>query len=130
MGARDREFEMDIYTLLYLKWITNNNNNKMDNQGSPGGPVVKNLPCNAGDTGLIPGPGRSHIPWGNQAPAPLNLLSGTQELQLLSPWEATTRTCVLHNKRSHCNEKPIVVCVPQLESSPCSPKLEKAQAQQ
>ena len=26
-----------------------------------GGPVVKNLPCNAGDTGSIPGPGRSHM---------------------------------------------------------------------
>jgi len=24
----------------------------------PGGPVVKNLPANAGDTGLIPDPGR------------------------------------------------------------------------
>ena len=22
MGARDREFGMDIYTLLYVKWIT------------------------------------------------------------------------------------------------------------
>ena len=30
-----------------------------------GSPVVKNLPANAGDTGLIPGPGRSHMPWGN-----------------------------------------------------------------
>ena len=27
--------------------------------GSPGGPIVKNLPANAGDTGSIPGPGRS-----------------------------------------------------------------------
>ena len=26
----------------------------------PGSPVVKNPPANAGDTGLIPGPGRSH----------------------------------------------------------------------
>ena len=24
--------------------------------------VVKNLPANAGDTGSIPGPGRSHMP--------------------------------------------------------------------
>ena len=24
MGGRDREFGMDVYTLLYLKWITNN----------------------------------------------------------------------------------------------------------
>ena len=30
-----------------------------------GGPVVKNLPANAGDMGSIPGPGRSHMPWGN-----------------------------------------------------------------
>ena len=28
----------------------------------PGGAVVKNPPANAGDTGPIPGPGRSHVP--------------------------------------------------------------------
>ena len=39
---------------------------KMDNQGFPGGPAVKNLPCNAGDTDWIPGPGRSHIPWATE----------------------------------------------------------------
>ena len=35
----------------------------------PGGPVVKNLPSNAGNTGLIPGPG-SKIPHatGQQSP--------------------------------------------------------------
>ena len=33
--------------------------------GLPGGPVVKNLPVNAGDMGLIPGLGRSHMPEGN-----------------------------------------------------------------
>ena len=27
-----------------------------------GGAVVKNLPASAGDMGLIPGPGRSHMP--------------------------------------------------------------------
>ena len=31
----------------------------------PGGPVVKNLPCNARDTGLIPGLGRSYMPCSN-----------------------------------------------------------------
>jgi len=36
----------------------------------PGGPVVKNLPANAGDTGSIPGPGKFHMPWGNKAHAP------------------------------------------------------------
>ena len=28
----------------------------------PGGAVVKNSPANAEDMGLIPGPGRSHMP--------------------------------------------------------------------
>ena len=31
-------------------------------QDFPGGAVVKNPPANAEDTGLIPGPGRSHMP--------------------------------------------------------------------
>ena len=31
----------------------------------PGGTVVKNPPANAGDMGLIPGLGRSHMPWSN-----------------------------------------------------------------
>ena len=30
----------------------------------PDGPVVKNLPCNAGDMGSIPGPERFHMPLG------------------------------------------------------------------
>ena len=39
-------------------------------EGSPGGSVVKNLPASAGDTGSIPGPGRSHVPGGNKAHLP------------------------------------------------------------
>ena len=31
--------------------------------GFPDGSVVKNPPANAGDGGLIPDPGRSHMPW-------------------------------------------------------------------
>ena len=31
----------------------------------PGGTVSKNLPANAGDTSLIPGPGRFHMLWSN-----------------------------------------------------------------
>ena len=41
----------------------------------PGCVVDKNLPVNAGDMDLIPGPGRFHMPWSNSARA----------LQLLSP---------------------------------------------
>ena len=31
----------------------------------PGGAVVNNPPANGGDTGSIPGPGRSHMPQSN-----------------------------------------------------------------
>ena len=34
-------------------------------EGFPGGSVGKSPPAHAGDTGSIPGPGRSHMPWSN-----------------------------------------------------------------
>ena len=39
----------ELFTLKWLIW------------GFLGGSVVKNLTANAGDMGLIPGPGRSHM---------------------------------------------------------------------
>ena len=33
--------------------------------GFPGGAMVKNPPAKAGDTGLSPGPGQSHMPRSN-----------------------------------------------------------------
>ena len=47
-----------IENLKHLECLNNN-------QGFPGGAVLKNRPANAGDTGLGPGPGRSHMPWSN-----------------------------------------------------------------
>ena len=38
---------------------------KYSEQDFSGGPVVKNLPANAGDPGPIPGPGRLDVPRGN-----------------------------------------------------------------
>ena len=59
--------------------------------GFPGGAVVKNTPANAGDMGLIPGLGRSHMPQSNQAHVPLlSLRSRAREPQLLSPRATTT----------------------------------------
>ena len=46
--------------------------------------MVKNLPANAGDMGLIPDPGRSHMPWNNYACEP----------QLMSPSAAITEARV------------------------------------
>ena len=34
-------------------------------RGPSSGLVVKNPPANAGDMGLFPGPGRSHMTWSN-----------------------------------------------------------------
>jgi len=50
---KKKEFTEIINTFQILKLHT---------EGHPGGPVVKNLPASAGDMGLIPGPGRSHMP--------------------------------------------------------------------
>ena len=67
----------------------------------PGGAVVKNPPANAGDAGLSPGLGRSHMLQSNEARAP----------QLLSPCATTMKPArlepVLCNRRSHRNEKPM-----------------------
>ena len=38
---------------------------KKENRGFPGGPVVKNLPHDAGDIGAISGLERLHMPQGN-----------------------------------------------------------------
>ena len=80
----------------------------------PGGTVDKNPSASAGNMGLIPGLGRFHTLWSNKAHAP----------QLRKP--ASLKT-MLGNKKTHCNEKPRA---PQLESSPCSQKREKAHTQQ
>ena len=55
--------------------------------------MVKNLPANAGDTGLIPGLRRSHI---------LGSLCSRAREPELSP---SALEPVLHSKRSHRNEK-------------------------
>ena len=55
--------------------------------GFPGGTVVKNPPANAGDSGLSPGLGRSHMPQSNQAhaPQPLSLCAATTEARVPRP---------------------------------------------
>ena len=56
--------------------------------------MVKNLPVNAGDTGLIPGPGGFYVPQSNEACVP----------QLLKP---ASLESALHNRRSRHSEKPV-----------------------
>ena len=77
--------------IIYRKTKT-----KMTARDFSGSTVVKNPPANAGDTGSIPGLGRSHMLWSNQAhvPQPLSLRSTAREPQLLRPGATTTETCV------------------------------------
>ena len=50
-GGIVREFGINMYTLLYFKWITN--------KDFPGGSTGKESASSAGDLGSIPGLGRS-----------------------------------------------------------------------
>ena len=67
-------------------------NNKMG--GLPGGPVVKNPPCNARDTGLIPGRGSSHVDGATRpvGHSDLRHRSRACKPQLPSPGAATPET--------------------------------------
>ena len=82
----------------------------------PGGPMIKNPSANAGDMGVIPGPGRVHMLWA-LGPCAAGACSKTLEQQLLSPCTTTTGVCAL---------KQEVIT----ENSPCSLQLEKACSQQ
>ena len=68
--------------------------------------------ANGGDMGLMPGLGRFHMPWSNEACEAqlLNLCPRAWEPQLLSPHATTTEASTLepmpHNKRSRCKKKP------------------------
>ena len=76
-----------------------------------GGPVVKNLPADARDTGSIPGPGRFRMLRGSATMPALTLTELTpvsrnywaHVLQILKPEHLEPVLC---SKRSHQNEKP------------------------
>ena len=84
--------------VYYYKSDGFKNNQKGD---FPGGPVVENLPANAGDMGSVPDPVRSHEQWSNSARGP----------QLLS----------LPPEPALCNEKPR-----QWQAHAASPQLGKS----
>ena len=62
------------------------------------GPLVKNGPASAGDTSLIPDPGRSHVAWGSSACVPY---SGAHELQQENPCSATGECLHLEKACKH-----------------------------
>ena len=56
---------VDNWALVDVGELSSSSPNKKVGLGFPGGAVVENLPANAGDTGLSPGLGRSHMPRSN-----------------------------------------------------------------
>ena len=61
-----------------------------DIQDFPSAPGVKNLPANAGDTGLMPDPGEFNVLWNIHASQFLSLHSRAHEPQLLKPTHPTS----------------------------------------
>ena len=95
--------------------------------GFPGGPVVKYLPGNAGDVGLIPCLG--HMLLGNQALVQqlLSPWSGALEPQLLNRCAVTTEASELYSPCFAAIEAmQREARAPQLESGPHLLQLEKS----
>ena len=53
----------DLYAENYKTLIKETEDDSKKWRDFPGGSVVKNPPANAGDTGSILAPERSHMPW-------------------------------------------------------------------
>ena len=69
--------------------------------GFPGGAVVEKLPANAGDTGLSPGLGRSHMPRSNWVREP-QLLS----LRVWSLFSATREAAIVRGPHTVMKSGP------------------------
>ena len=109
----------------YLKFRTSQDyNTSIQNAcplGFPGGSVVKNLPANAGEHGFEPWPGKiphaaeQLTPW---ATAPEPACHNYWSARAWSPCSATREATAVRRPRTAT------------KSSPCSPQLERARAQQ
>ena len=62
---KDNIFSVQKIKTCQPRILNRNLSFKNESRGFPGGAVVENPPANPGDTGSIPGPGRSHMPQSN-----------------------------------------------------------------
>ena len=69
----------------------------------PGGPVVENPPASAGNMGLIPGLGRSRMPWSNQAHTPEGCAPQQEKQPLLTATRESPCTTIhaQHSEKMH-----------------------------
>ena len=83
------------HAIGYNKGHTKNRSDSEDGLGYfPSGTVARNPPASAGDMDLIPGPGRSHVPWSIQACGPQQL-----SLDALTPEAWAPRACALQQEK-------------------------------
>ena len=106
-------FPTEIWESSYLFNFCHIHYNKKTSWDFPGGPMVRNLPASAGDTGSIPGQG-GHT----YHEAALTMYHNY--------WSPHSRAWVLQQEKTLLWE----ACAPQLKSSPCLLELEKALTQQ
>ena len=68
----------------------------------------KNPPANVGYIGSIPGPGGSHMPWGNQAwlPQQRRTCFRAHKLQLQGPCSATREAIAMRSPRTAMKNSP------------------------
>ena len=93
-----------------------NSLSKLIELGFPGGPVIKNPPCNAGETGFIPRPGRSRMPRSSYARVQLlSLRAATPEAHV--PWSLCSATREATTVRSPRAATMSSLGSPQLEKS-------------
>ena len=98
----------------------------------PAGPVVKNLPCNAWDTGSIPSPGGSHMPRATK-PVCHHYWAHTLELERHNYWAHALQLLkpkcpelVSTTREATAMRNPHTA----MKKSPCSLQLEEALTQQ
>ena len=99
-----------ILLLSLNKPVLPSHYHKKEKEDYPGGVVDESSPASAGDMGSILGPRRFHMPWEQLSPC-----APTTETPCLEP--------VVHKERSHTVKNLHT----SMNSSPCSPPLEKAQ---
>ena len=107
-----RSINICLHKNLYMDGHSSIIHNSQKAEGFPGGAVVESLPANAGDTGLSPGLGGSHMPRSSWAREP-QLLS----LRVWCLCSATREAAIVRGPRTA------------MKSGPRLPRLEKALAQ-
>lgn len=97
----ERRVPVCFYSSVYSEQSTPHTRNTQEILGEdfPGGPAVGNRPASAGGVSLIPGPGRTPMPWGHWAHAPQLLKSAHSRAH--APQEERNPNAAAKTQRRH-----------------------------